>query len=260
MMSPNTRQLAAGRRGPRTHPSGWDKAFTLLELLVALAIISILVALLFPVLNHSKAAARRVQCASNLRQLGWAGQMYWDDHGGNTFRWRGAAINGGHVYWFGWLGSGREGERAYDPSQGALFPYLSGRGVEVCPAFNYLDPQLKLKATGASYGYGYNLHLSPPESEPPFNVYRSSRPANLVFLADAAQVNTFQAPASPERPMLEEFYFVSAEEKTVHFRHGKRANAVFCDGHVSREKPARGSLDGRLPREIIGRLPGEVLR
>ncbi|MBK9139648.1 MAG: prepilin-type N-terminal cleavage/methylation domain-containing protein [Verrucomicrobia bacterium] len=243
--------------GPGFEAGG--SAFSLVELLVVMAVLGVLAALLLPTITRSQDTARRIRCVSNLHQLGLAGQMYWDDHGGATFRYRTGAVNGGDCYWFGWLARGDEGARDFDPSAGALFPYLGGRGVEICPSLKPTGPRFKLKARGAAYGYGYNLHLSAPANQPPVNVRQLARPEQRVFLADAAQVNTFQAPASPENPLLEEFYFVSTDEPTVHFRHQRQANAVFCDGHVAAEPPVPGSLDTRLPPEVIGRLPADLL-
>jgi prepilin-type processing-associated H-X9-DG protein len=103
------------------------------------------------------------------------------------------------------------------------------------------------------------LNLSSAADQPPVNVSRIRHPTEVAFLADAAQVNTFQAPASPDHPMLEEFYYVSTNEATVHFRHRQKADAGFCDGHATSVKPLPNSLDQRLPPEVIGRLPLELL-
>jgi prepilin-type N-terminal cleavage/methylation domain-containing protein/prepilin-type processing-associated H-X9-DG protein len=58
------------------------KAFTLVELLVVIGIISVLIAMLLPALNKAREAAKTVACLSNMRQVTQAIMMYADDNKG----------------------------------------------------------------------------------------------------------------------------------------------------------------------------------
>jgi prepilin-type N-terminal cleavage/methylation domain-containing protein/prepilin-type processing-associated H-X9-DG protein len=235
------------------------RAFTIVELLVVVAIAGALAALAIPALNRARNSANHAVCANNLRQLGFASQMYWTDNDHDPFAFKSGATNGGDIFWFGWLERGSEGQRRFDPSQGALFPYVRD-SVKICPQLNYAMAAFKLKATGAAYGYGYNIHVAPSPAAPKLKMNALAHPEQLALFADAAQVNTFQPPASPEHPMLEEFYYISAEEMTVHFRHRNAATVNFADGHCDTRKPAPDTIDPRLPNVNVAKLPTNLLR
>ena len=249
------------------HAARRAAGFTLIELLIVIAIIAILSALLLPTLGKARATAKRAVCESNLRQLGVAAELYWDDNTGKCFNYNFGTTNSGRILWFGWLGAGAETTRPFDLSLGALFPYLNGSDVRLCPALGTALAQFKLKASDVVFSYGYNGFLSTPTNLPPRNFSQIKQPSELTLLADAAQVNDFQYPASHSNPMVEEWYMLDNPTNYPspnyyphgHFRHTQRANVVFCDGHVDLEKTVPESIDPKLPNQYVGRLRPEIL-
>ena len=67
-----------------------SKAFTLIEMMVAIAIIGILAGVLLPVLSRARENARQMQCKNNLRQLATGMIQYVDQYGkGKYYPWPG---------------------------------------------------------------------------------------------------------------------------------------------------------------------------
>ncbi len=107
------------------------RAFTLIEILVVIAIVAVLAAILLPVLTQAKEASLRTACTSNLKQLGIGMIMYVDDYDSrfpDRCDLKGALL-GGYRPWTTWPPSDPRAGWAYVLIQ----PYL-GNEPAYCPS------------------------------------------------------------------------------------------------------------------------------
>ena len=130
--------------GPSYRLGDWGAprhAFTLVEMLVVLAIIFVLSAMLFPVLETALGSAEGVSCLSNTRNLGLAARMYADDHDGRIVP--------------GMLPTPPQGRICWDIT---LQVYLNNTGLLICPTDEC--PRQLPGAICAPHSYGINLALA----------------------------------------------------------------------------------------------------
>jgi prepilin-type N-terminal cleavage/methylation domain-containing protein/prepilin-type processing-associated H-X9-DG protein len=232
------------------------RAFTLVELMVVVAIIGLLAALLLPALGRVRQKARSVQCVNNLRQLYMANQMYASENKG---RYCPAApdINeglGGRIRWHG-VRETPDPNSDFDPKKGPLAEYLPDARVKECPVFTEYKRrgEVSLAFESGTGGYGYNFyyvggsHYRNDFLTAPMKTTLDTRvflPSETIMFADAAFP---LAQDLIEYGFLEPPYFVTPEQPTgntawgyaspsIHFRHEGWANVVWCDGHITSEK------------------------
>ncbi len=215
--------------------------FTLIELLVVVAILSLLVSILLPSLTKAKELARQAVCYANLRSLNIAFLLYLEDNHRKFFPYQKNCTDGTLWYWgFEPDGSGPEGQRQIDPRRARLAPYFPSTGkVQACPSIPMDAGYWKGKFDLAGYGYGINYYLL-SEHNPGVSFEDIARPSDTIVWGDCVQINTWQAPASPSNPMLEEWYWLVNQRGTgavFHFRHLKTCTAVMADGSIWALKP-----------------------
>ncbi len=232
-----------------------DPAFTLVELLVVVAVLAILAALLLPELSRAKQEAQQTKCQSNLRQVGLALRMYVDDND-NRYPFL--------------LGVGA----AADPWHGQLAPYLEITAANdtklTCPAFRAAIRSWTRSqpALFAGPGYSYNafgtggvesgqvrlgLGFSPDpllrgaSQAPPISDAEVKVPSEMYAVTDSFYVPLDPALNSGQTSCghIETFPFLNRTKRSqrtftgLAFRlqqppqHRDDANMLFCDGHVS---------------------------
>jgi len=237
--------------------SGKARAFTIIELLVVLAIISLLLCILLPALSASRAQGKKITCASNLRQLLLASIDYVHANQDSFF----CAAN--DIYttdlhrWYGVRGNKNE---PFDWKKGPMKIYFGSGGVE-CPTYiKYVD--IKPWEDGydkGSGGYGYNmLYIGSTIWRDGYGDASCKQAAKATSIRQPAATVIFADTAMTMKGDLIEYSFAEprffaidgeADElsgwnpaPSIHFRHRGWANVGWADGHCDWQK--MGKYDG----------------
>lgn len=190
-------------------------AFSLVELLVTIAIISILAALLLPALSSGKTRALQVQCSNNLRQWGLAYRMYADDN--NDFlprRGQGVQVLAEidrPEDWFNALPFYFGLSSFQSMVTNNVRPAAHSKSIFICPSAE--DP-------GATYflPYGMNMNLCPWILPLQTKFAEVSQPDSVVAMADSP------GPYASTFPSSKPYGIVA--------RHAARVNFLFLAGQV----------------------------
>jgi prepilin-type N-terminal cleavage/methylation domain-containing protein/prepilin-type processing-associated H-X9-DG protein len=172
--------------------------FTLVEILVVIAIIAVLAAILFPVIAGATRTARKATCISNLRQLVLAQKMYSDDYDRTIVPARAGSITWCQI----------------------LQPLMKSDQIIICP-----EDETRQTVSGTSdlpHSYGINYSLAYNTSGQPFVWSMSSinRTTDLLLFFDM----------KPSANAMGASYLTHRLSR-VSTRHSGRCAIGFLDGH-----------------------------
>lgn len=212
--------------------------FTLIEMLVVVAIMGLLAGVMTPAVTRALESARISASTSNLRQLAAANLAYAVDHGGSFAP---AQEPTNRIRWHG----GRSSSTAeFDPAKGFLAEYLGEDGrVGRCPLFLQAIKDASSWEEGTG-GYGYNavyIGGTPADKFTPSRVTWIPHPSRTVMFTTTGFA---KAEGVQEYPYTEPYAWVDALgnlhgrlQPSTHFRAGGKALVAWADGHVTRESP-----------------------
>jgi prepilin-type N-terminal cleavage/methylation domain-containing protein/prepilin-type processing-associated H-X9-DG protein len=196
------------------------RGFTLLEILICVALMGTLVLLIVPALKQMIDSAKSGKCIANLRASGMAIlQSAQEEDGRAVLPW--ASASPADIASFPQL---------KDHPQAGLtwFQYLNQRGylpdlrVTVCPSF---FPYSYTKATGNQTMMNYGMRRPNATRYDPIVLQRVDKPSSFALIADSSKPGSWTG----------QNYYITAPGNrldTFHTRHKDRANICFLDGSV----------------------------